>query len=66
MAKFAKKVYGIEIVEEAIKDAKENAKLNNINNTEFIAGDVENILDDLINNKKIIPDVIMIDPPRRA
>ena len=66
MAKFAKKVYGIEIVEEAIKDAKENAKLNNINNTEFIAGDVENILDDLINNKKIIPDVIMIDPPRKG
>ena len=66
MAKFAKKVYGIEIVEEAIKDAKENAKLNNIKNTEFIAGDVENILDDLINNKKIIPDVIMIDPPRKG
>ena len=66
MAKFAKKVYGIEIVEEAIKDAKENAKLNNINNTEFIAGDVENILDGLINNKKIIPDVIMIDPPRKG
>ena len=66
MAKYAKKVYGIEIVEEAIKDAKENAKLNNINNTEFIAGDVENILDDLINNKKIIPDVIMIDPPRKG
>ena len=66
MAKFAKMVYGIEIVEEAIKDAKENAKLNNINNTEFIAGDVENILDDLINNKKIIPDVIMIDPPRKG
>ena len=66
MAKYAKKVYGIEIVEEAIKSAKENAKINNIKNTEFIAGDVEIILDDLVNNKKIIPDIVMVDPPRRG
>ena len=66
MAKYAKKVYGIEIVEEAIEDAKENAKINKVANTEFIAGDVELVLDDLINNKKIIPDVIMIDPPRKG
>ena len=66
MSKYAKKVYGIEIVEEATKDAKENAKVNNIENCEFIAGDVENILDDLINCKKIIPDIIMIDPPRKG
>ena len=66
MAKYSKKVYGIEIVEEAIKDAKENAKINHINNTEFISGDVEKTLDELINNKKIVPDVIMIDPPRKG
>ncbi|MCI8411492.1 MAG: 23S rRNA (uracil(1939)-C(5))-methyltransferase RlmD [Clostridia bacterium] len=66
MAPNAKKVYGIEIVEEAIEAAKENAKLNNIQNTEFIAGDVEEILDDLINNKKIIPDIVMVDPPRKG
>ena len=66
MAKYAKKVYGIEIVEEAVKDAKENAEFNNIDNTEFISGDVESVLDDLINNKRIIPDVIMIDPPRKG
>ena len=66
MAKYAKKVYGIEIVEEAIKDAKENAKINDIKNCEFISGDVEKVLDDLINNKKIIPDIIMIDPPRKG
>ena len=66
MAKYAKKVYGVEIVKEAIEDAKENAKINNIENTEFIAGDTEIILDDLINNKKIIPDVVMVDPPRRG
>ena len=66
MAKYAKKVYGIEIVEEAVKDAKENAKINKVENTEFIAGDVEVVLDDLINNKNIIPDVIMFDPPRKG
>lgn len=66
MAKYVKKVYGVEIVEQAIKDAKENAKTNNIENTEFIAGDTEIILDDLINNKKIIPDVVMVDPPRKG
>lgn len=66
MAKYAKKVYGIEIVEEAIEDAKENAKTNNIENTEFIAGDVEVALSDLIDNKKIIPDVVIVDPPRKG
>ena len=66
MAKYAKKVYGIEIVDQAIQDAIENAKINKIENAEFIAGDVENILDKLINNKKIIPNIIMIDPPRKG
>ncbi len=66
MSKFAKKVYGVEIVEEAIIAAKENAKINNVNNTEFIAGDVEKVLDDLVNVKQIIPDIIMVDPPRRG
>ena len=66
MAKYAKKVYGVEIVEQAIEDAKENAKINNVNNTEFIAGDTEIILDDLINNKNIVSDVIMVDPPRKG
>lgn len=66
MSKYAKKVYGVEIVEQAIKDAKENAKLNNIENTEFICGDTEVVLDDLINKNKIIPDVVMVDPPRKG
>ena len=66
MAKYAKKVYGIEIVEEAVKYAKENAIINDVNNVEFIAGDVELVLDELINKKQIIPDVIMIDPPRKG
>lgn len=66
MAPYAKKVYGIEIVKEAIENAKENAKINNMENTEFIAGDVEKTLDNLINTKGIIPDVIMVDPPRKG
>ena len=66
IAKYAKKVYGIEIVEEAIEMAKDNAKINEIDNTEFIAGDVEIALDDLINKKKIVPDVVMVDPPRKG
>lgn len=65
-SKFAKKVYGIEIVEQAIEDAKYNAKLNNIDNAEFIAGDAEVILNDLIENKKIIPDIVIVDPPRKG
>ena len=65
-SKYAKKVYGVEIVEQAIKDAKENAKMNNVENAEFIAGDTEQILTDLIDNKKIIPDIIIVDPPRRG
>ena len=66
MSKYAKKVYGIEIVEQAIDDAKENCKINNITNSEFIAGDVEKVLADLIENKDIIPDIIMVDPPRKG
>lgn len=66
MSKSAKKVYGIEIVEEAVKMAKENAELNDIDNVEFIAGDVEQVLDSLINVKNIIPDVVMVDPPRKG
>lgn len=66
MSKYAKKVYGVEIIKEAVEAAKENAKNNKVDNVEFFAGDVEIILDDLINKKKIIPDIIMVDPPRKG
>lgn len=66
MANKAKKVYGIEIVEDAIKDAKENCKINNITNAEYYAGDTEKLLTELIENKKIKPDVIVVDPPRKG
>ena len=65
-SKYAKKVYGVEIVKQAIEDAKENAIINNIDNVEFIAGDTEIVLEDLIENKKITPDIIIVDPPRRG
>jgi len=66
MSKYAKKVYGIEIIDEAVEAAKENAKINNIKNTEFFAGDVEIVLDKLINKEKIKPDIVMFDPPRKG
>ena len=61
----AKKVYGVEIVEDAIINARENAKLNNVNNAEFFVGKSEEVIPDLIN-KGIIPDVIVVDPPRKG
>ena len=66
MANKAKAVYGIEIVEDAIKDAKENCKINNISNAKYYAGDTEKLLADLIEKEKIIPDVIVVDPPRKG
>ena len=66
MSKYAKKVYGVEIVKDAVKDAIENAGINNVTNTEFYAGDVEIILDELINKKNIVPNVVMVDPPRKG
>ena len=66
MAKHAKKVYGIEIVEQAIEDAKENCKINNIENAEYYAGDTQKLLTYLIKNKNIKPDVIVVDPPRKG
>ncbi len=63
VSKKAKKVYGIELVEEAVRKANENARLNNIDNTEFIAGDVFEKLDEL-EEKEIKPDIIILDPPR--
>ena len=66
MAPFAKSVYGIELVEEAVYSARENAFINKIENAHFIAGDVEKILDDLINKQKIVPNIVMVDPPRKG
>ncbi len=64
VAKNAKQVIGIEFIPEAIEDAKENAKLNNIKNTKFFAGDMKDIFTDEFINKNGKPDVIILDPPR--
>lgn len=61
-----KKVYGIEIVEEAIEMAKDNSKINKVDNIEFIAGDVEKAFKELVENKNIRPTAIIVDPPRRG
>ena len=59
-ASVADEVIGVEIVEEAVEAAKQNAALNNLSNCKFIAGDVLKVLDDLTEK----PDVIILDPPR--
>ena len=64
VAKKAKKVIGIEYVPEAIEDAKVNSKLNNIENTYFLAGDMKDILTNEFVEKNGRPDVIITDPPR--
>jgi len=61
IAPHAKEVIGIELVSEAIEAAKENARLNGINNCQFIAGDVLKIIDDADIGK---PDAMILDPPR--
>ena len=60
LAPVAKKVIGVEIVEEAVDAAKENAALNELSNCEFIAGDVLKVIDDITDK----PDIIVLDPPR--
>ena len=65
-SKKAKKVYGIEIIENAIKDAKENAKLNGIENAEFYCGDVEEVLPRIIAKNNLKPETVFVDPPRKG
>lgn len=65
-SKKVREVYGIEIVEEAVEMAKSNAKLNNVENIEFIAGDVEQAFKELVEKRKIKSTAIIVDPPRRG
>lgn len=60
IAPVAKKVVGVEIVEEAVEAAKVNAGLNGLDNCEFIAGDVLKVIDEIEDK----PDMIILDPPR--
>ncbi|MFD1124352.1 23S rRNA (uracil(1939)-C(5))-methyltransferase RlmD [Lentilactobacillus raoultii] len=65
LAKVVKKVYGVEIVPEAIEDAKRNAKLNNITNCRFMVGKAEEQLAKW-QKEGLKPDVIVVDPPRKG
>ncbi|MCR5847772.1 MAG: 23S rRNA (uracil(1939)-C(5))-methyltransferase RlmD, partial [Lachnospiraceae bacterium] len=79
LARKAGKVYGVEIIPEAIEDAKENAKINGITNAEFFVGKAEEVLpefyekqsnkinfDDVKEKDMLHPDVIVVDPPRKG
>lgn len=65
LSKRAKKVYGVEIVPEAIENAKVNATENNVNNVEFIVGQSEKVIPELIT-KGVKADVVVVDPPRKG
>ncbi len=65
LSKKAKKVYGVEIVPQAIDNAKENAKLNDIRNAEFLVGESETVIPEMYK-KGIKADVIVVDPPRKG
>ena len=72
LAKQAKKVYGVEIVPQAIEDARVNAGLNGIDNAEFFVGKAEEVLPDFYQKetmrlgRKLTADVIVVDPPRKG
>ncbi len=61
-------ITGVEIVDRAIKDAKENAKLNGIGNAKFITGAAEDIIQSMLpeNTTEPAPDVVVVDPPRKG
>jgi 23S rRNA (uracil1939-C5)-methyltransferase len=65
LAKNAKKVYGIEVISQAIQDARLNARLNGIENVGFIEGAAEDVMCEFVK-QGIKPDVIVMDPPRRG
>lgn len=62
----AKQVYGVEIVPQAIEDAKQNAALNGITNAEFFVGKAEVVLPEKYEKENIYADVIVVDPPRKG
>ena len=64
VSKLAKKIIGVEVIEEAVADAKENAQLNNLDGAEFFAGDVIDIVNEQFFDLHGKPDVIITDPPR--
>jgi 23S rRNA (uracil1939-C5)-methyltransferase len=66
LAQRAKQVYGVEIIPQAIEDAKKNAALNGITNAEFFVGAAEEVLPKKYQEERIHADVIVVDPPRKG
>jgi 23S rRNA (uracil1939-C5)-methyltransferase len=64
LSKFAKKIIGVDVIDDAIRDAKENAELNALDHTTFYAGDVIDICNDEFFESHGRPDIIIVDPPR--
>ena len=66
LAQKAKKVYGVEIIPQAIDDARNNAAINHIENAEFFVGKAEEVLPEQYEVNKVYADVIVVDPPRKG
>ncbi len=66
LAGSAKRVYGVEIIPEAVADARSNAELNRITNVSFETGKAEEVLPAYIQREKESPDVVVVDPPRKG
>ena len=66
LAQKAKQVYGVEIIPEAIQDARNNAKINGIENVEFFVGKAEEVLPQEYEKNGVYADVIVVDPPRKG
>ncbi len=66
LAQKAKQVYGVEIVPQAIDDARNNTKINGIENAEFFVGKAEEVLPEQYEKNRVYADVIVVDPPRKG
>ncbi len=66
LAQKAKKVYGVEIIPQAIENAKNNAAINNIQNAEFYVGKAEEVLPQKYRDEQVYAEVIVVDPPRKG
>ncbi len=66
LAQKAKRVCGVEIVPQAIEDARENARLNHLDNVEFFVGKAEEVLPQQYEANQVYADVIVVDPPRKG
>ena len=66
LARRAAHVIGVEIVPQATEDARRNAELNDIHNAEFFTGRAEKVVPELVRQKNIRADVVVVDPPRKV